>query len=152
MPPRNILVPVDGSICAINAVSYADDLADKCGANLNLLYVLQPEGSYILPEHLEKLAEAMGDGDTEEGLAKSEADRILGAATDRITICDRARVSRETREGDPADEIVKFCREKGIDLIIMGNRGMGDLKGLLLGSVSHKVVQVAECPCLLYKD
>jgi nucleotide-binding universal stress UspA family protein len=76
MPPRNILVPVDGSICAINAVSYADDLADKCGANLNLLYVLQPEGSYILPEHLEKLAEAMGDGDTDDSIAKSETDRI----------------------------------------------------------------------------
>jgi len=145
MPPRNILVPVDGSIHAINAVSYADDLADKCGANLNLLYVLQPEESYILPEHLEKLVE-------ETGGAKSEADRILAAAMDRITLCDRARISKETREGDPAGEIVKFCREKGIDLIIMGNRGMGDLKGLLLGSVSHKVVQVAECPCLLYRE
>jgi nucleotide-binding universal stress UspA family protein len=145
MPPRNILIPVDGSSCAISAVSYADDLADKCGANLNLLYVLQPAESYILPEHLEKLVE-------ETGGATSEADRILDAATDCITLCDRTRVSSETREGDPAGEIVRFCREKGIDLIVMGNRGMGDLKGLLLGSVSHKVVQAAECPCLLYRD
>lgn len=145
MPPRNILVPVDGSIHAINAVSYADDLADKCGAKVNLLYVLQPEDSYILPEHLEKLVE-------ETGGARSEADRILSAAMDRITLCDRSRTSKETREGDPAGEILKVCREKGIDLIVMGDRGVGDLQGLLLGSVSHKVVQAAECPCLLYRD
>ncbi len=144
MPPRNILVPVDGSIRAIDAVSYADDLADKCGATISLLYVLQTDEPYILPEHLEKLIQ-------ETGAAKSEADRILAAAMDRVALCDGARVSMETREGDPAGEILKFCREKGIDLIVMGDRGMGDLQGLLLGSVSHKVAQAAECPCLLYR-
>lgn len=138
-------MPVDGSIYAINAVAYADDLADKCGSKLNLLYVLQSGESFILPEHLEKLVE-------ETGAVKSEADRILSAAMDRITLCDHSRISKETREGDPAGEILKFCREKGIDLIVMGDRGVGDLQGLLLGSVSHKVVQAAECPCLLYRD
>jgi nucleotide-binding universal stress UspA family protein len=53
--------------------------------------------------------------------------------------------------GDPADQIVHAAERHHADLIVMGRRGHGDLKGLLLGSVSHKVCQLADTACLTVK-
>jgi nucleotide-binding universal stress UspA family protein len=50
--------------------------------------------------------------------------------------------------GDPAGVIVDIARARGADLIMLGRRGLGTLARLLLGSVSHKVIQVADRPCL----
>ncbi|MCG8545738.1 MAG: universal stress protein, partial [Alphaproteobacteria bacterium] len=55
-------------------------------------------------------------------------------------------------EGNPTDEIVAYARDNGIDLIVIASRGLSDFRGLLLGSVSHKVVQLAECPCLVVRQ
>ena len=51
-------------------------------------------------------------------------------------------------EGDPASAILAVAKEADADLIVMGRRGLGDLAGLLLGSVSQKVTHLAECACL----
>ena len=53
--------------------------------------------------------------------------------------------------GDPAEMIVRFATEKQYDLIVMGPRGRGGLKGLLLGSVTSKVMQLSQIPVLLVK-
>jgi nucleotide-binding universal stress UspA family protein len=55
------------------------------------------------------------------------------------------------RQGDPATAILNIASEEQADLIVMGRRGLGDLAGLLLGSVSHNVTQLAECACLTVK-
>ncbi|WP_172255541.1 universal stress protein [Saccharibacillus deserti] len=52
------------------------------------------------------------------------------------------------RRGDPAREICEFARREDCDLIAVGTRGHGPAAELLLGSVSHKVVQHAPCPVL----
>jgi nucleotide-binding universal stress UspA family protein len=57
-------------------------------------------------------------------------------------------VIRAVEAGDPASRIVEHAREHKIDLIVMGSRGTSDVKGLMLGSVSHKVTQLAPCMCL----
>lgn len=51
-------------------------------------------------------------------------------------------------QGDPAEEIINFAREKGVDMIMLGSRGLGQVKGMLLGSVSNKVCHVADCTCV----
>lgn len=151
MPPRNILVPVDGSAHSQNAVAYADDLADKCGASLCLLHVMKTEGSYKVPEDLRELAKRENIDLTEHDILHAEAEGILEQAEAKVTRCNHGRVTREIRIGDATDEIVQFGRDHGIDLIVMGCRGLSDLKGMLLGSISHKVVQLAHCPCLLIR-
>jgi nucleotide-binding universal stress UspA family protein len=55
------------------------------------------------------------------------------------------------RAGDPASVILEAAKAEQADLIAMGRRGLGDLAGLLLGSVSHKVAHLAECACLTVK-
>ena len=55
------------------------------------------------------------------------------------------------RNGDPARVIIEYAEQHDIDMIVIGSRGLGDLKGMLLGSVSHKVAHLAECSCITVK-
>ncbi len=57
----------------------------------------------------------------------------------------------EVKVGNPARTIVAFAARSGADLIVMGGRGHGDIEGFLLGSVSHKVSNLAECTCMTVK-
>lgn len=53
--------------------------------------------------------------------------------------------------GNPAEEICAFAAKGKYDLIVMGSRGLNEMKGLLLGSVSHRVLHLAHCPVLIVK-
>ena len=54
-------------------------------------------------------------------------------------------------EGNAANEIVATAESIGADMIFLGSRGLGDAKGLLVGSVSHKVMNLAPCTCVAVK-
>ena len=60
-------------------------------------------------------------------------------------------VEARLQEGDPAHEILTCAKTENADLIVMGSRGLGGLKGLLMGSVSQKVSHLAECTCVSVK-
>ena len=53
--------------------------------------------------------------------------------------------------GNPAQEVVDYAREGKFSQIVIGSRGMGSLKGIVLGSVSSKVIQLADCPVTVVK-
>lgn len=53
--------------------------------------------------------------------------------------------------GDPAAEIVNVAKETNADLIVIGSRGLGRVQGVLLGSVSDRVVHMAHCPVLVVR-
>jgi nucleotide-binding universal stress UspA family protein len=53
--------------------------------------------------------------------------------------------------GEPATRILDCAKREKVDLIVQGSRGLSDLKGLLLDSVSHKASQLAGCPCVTAK-
>jgi nucleotide-binding universal stress UspA family protein len=61
------------------------------------------------------------------------------------------KINTELLEGRPADRMLALAKRVEADLITLGSRGVGDLKGLLLGSVSHQVSQLADCTCLTVK-
>lgn len=56
-----------------------------------------------------------------------------------------------TKIGNPARDIVDYARAEGIQHIVIGSRGMGSLKGIVLGSVSSKVIQLADCPVTIVR-
>jgi nucleotide-binding universal stress UspA family protein len=60
-------------------------------------------------------------------------------------------VRTEVKTGQPARAIIKTAEAGGYDTIVMGSRGHGDLEGLLLGSVSHKVASLAKCTVVTVK-
>lgn len=146
----SILVPVDGSAHALAAAEFAAELAQATKAKVVLLNVMTRMGSFQIPEELRDLAKAEHVSVTEHDLLQSAAERIVAQAADRL----RAKgVAAETaiEYGDPAAAIVDAARKRGVGLIAMGRRGLGTVKGLLLGSVTSKVMQLAECPCVVVK-
>ena len=60
-------------------------------------------------------------------------------------------MAKLTAEGDPAGRILDTAKNGGADLIVLGSRGLTDVASLLLGSVSHKVLHLAPCACLMVK-
>lgn len=155
MDVRNILVPVDGSEHADRAVALAGDIASKYGARLTLVHVLM-HGK--LPDHIRRLSDKPGR--TEPGMAvgagyvepaeplevlEDIADKILDRAERKAREAGAGEVDRIKTGGVAAEEILHYARETSADLIVMGSRGLGGLKGLLVGSVSHKVQNLAEC-------
>ena len=171
---KKILVATDGSQQAAKAVETASDLAVKYDAELIVLHVLLHGQSL---GEIRKLAETEYDVElpppppppaglsgTGAALADdSKAIQALYRATEVIgnKIVEQAtQVARDKgvttvkpliEDGDTVQRILNCAERENIDLIVMGSRGLSGLTGLLLGSNSHKVSQLAKCALLTVK-
>ncbi len=139
---KRILLPTDFSKFSHVALKYAASLADKFGAELYLLHVIQNIG-LLIPDMVSVTPPVMPDPE-QMGSAVREA---LGRVVKENGL-DRLKVQTEVREGTAFYEIIQFAREKNIDLIVMGTHGHSGLVHVLLGSVTEKVVRKAPCPVL----
>jgi nucleotide-binding universal stress UspA family protein len=163
---KTILVAYDGSNHAEKALSFAADLASKYRARLVLLHALLRDAP---PERIRKLAkprdlparlrDLLKNYEIEPQIAAAAAGtptvyvpvpaprELLEAVGKQIlergeAAAKKAKVTRVSKvmvSGDPAEAIVSRAKREKADMIVMGSRGFGNLKSLLLGSVSHEV-------------
>ena len=139
-----ILVAVDGSQASLGAVRHVMQLArEGLQADIVLASVQEPTYVYelVLPpsaDVLERLSGAVG----ERALAGAEA--LLTEAGVAYT--------REIGSGEAAPVLVEIARRHGCAKIVMGARGLGAVRGALLGSVSQGVLQKAEVPVTIVKE
>jgi nucleotide-binding universal stress UspA family protein len=173
---KKILVPTDGSEHARKAVQFAGDIAGKYGAQIVLLHVLLDGATSGELRNLVKVkrlpksvVEAM---DRVEEVQLSAAmmpdsvpiriplpDDVLDAVGKAILDDAEAtaqkhgakNVKRVVERGRPAQAILSCAEKQKANLIVMGSRGLGDLKGMLVGSVSHKVSNLSPCTCVTVK-
>ena len=136
---KNILVPVDGSEGADRAIEKAVMLAKLCNAKVNFLYVANINQLAINAV----LSDAILDSVTKAGTV------ILERAMEMVPEGVEKESFSDT--GSPAVVVLDFAESNNIDLIVMGSRGLGVVKGVLLGSVSQYVVEQAKCPVLVVK-
>ena len=147
----HLLVPVDGSDSAKRAVQAAADLAERYGATLTLIHVLTQSGSRAVPEDLKAYTKLEHIRVTEHDLIQGAGKEILNAA-ETLARGNGAKTCKAVlMTGDPATCITDYIDKNGVDLIVMGRRGLGDFSGVFLGSVSHKVAQASDCSCLTVK-
>ena len=171
---RKILVATDGSQHAAKAVETASDLAVKYDAELIVLHVLL-HGRPL--SEIRKLAETEYHvelpppppppaGLSGTGAAMVDDSKAIQALYRAIEVIGNKIVEQTTQvardkgvttvkplieDGDTVQRILYCAERENIDLIVMGSRGLSGLSGLLLGSNSHKVSQLAECALLTVK-
>ena len=142
MDIKKILVPIDGSDASERAFSYAVAFAKKTAAELILLYVVDAD-VLMYPVYRVSLAET----DTASVTKKGE-DILALYAQDAP---EDVKVRRMVTIGVPGSSIIRTAEAEGVDLIVMGSRGLGVVKGVLLGSVSQYIVEQSKCPVLVVK-
>ena len=173
---NKILCSTDGSDHSNKALDLAIDLAKKYDARLVILHVPhRSENIYSLQRfaEIEGLAQhvnteiqrlqsrdgkidlatvsAFQDSGISPRLLVEVGQHILDGAKGHAERKGLENVDARLESGDPADEILRCINEENIDCVIMGSRGLNDLKGLFLGSVSHKVANRASCTCIAVK-
>jgi nucleotide-binding universal stress UspA family protein len=144
---KRIVAAVDRSEASLRAVDLAADLASKYDAELVLLTVgHEIAGSdpgfeaYARLEHVEEpMPSVIVDSIRDELVTVRERAAAKGAQ----------RISIEVVVGEPAAQILAAANVGQVDIIVLGSRGHGRLAGLLLGSVTQKVVALARCPVLV---
>lgn len=146
-----ILHPTDGSADSKKALDFACDLARERGARLIMLHVQRRHGLDAVPDALARFERVEHLRMTDADLHRAAAQAVVTAAEQEARARGLTEVSALIVEGDPSREIVNAARTQGADVIVMGSRGLGDLQGLLLGSVSHKVSHAAPCSCLVVR-
>lgn len=132
----NVLVPTDGSKGAEVAVEHAIEIAEKFGANVHVLYVVDvrvnTKGDVWanilggLKEIGEKATQSISDQVIEQGL----------------------KPVKEVKEGVPHREINEYADDNDIDLIVMGTHGRTGLDRVLIGSTAEKVLRTSEVPVM----
>lgn len=138
-----ILVPLDGSKPALRAVQRAIEHARLTRATVHLLNVEPEFDDY-------GMVRAYMSREKHSKLAVARAKAILQPAA-RLLARAGVRHQQHVVFGEPAAEIARAARRLKCDSIVMGSRGMGPIKNLLLGSVATKVIHLARRPVTLVR-
>ena len=142
---KHILVAVDGSDHAKAALDTACKLSSLTGAALHLVHVPQPAVDSVVVGYT-----AVPLPPTQEEIA-AEGAKVLSEAETEVKSLGVSVVTSAVVTGDPATAIVEEAAKNGVDLIVMGRRGLGRLTGLLIGSTTAKVSQLAPCAVMTVK-
>ena len=141
---KNILVALDGSKHAKRAAAVATDLAQRYEARLQFITVTKKPPARV-SEELQRYMEIEQLKGTPDQLVPDVAKNILAEAEKHARDKGVKDVRTISKSGPVARTIVDVAKRQKADVIVMGSRGLGTVEGFLLGSVSHKVVSLAEC-------
>jgi universal stress protein A len=139
-----ILVPVDYSVHSLKAVGYAAELAQRLGANLDIVHVWD-RPTYISDAVL------VGHGAEQRSLAemiRENAKTEMKEFLSKVTLATGVTTTDRLLSGDPASVILKELDAQKYDLVVIGTHGRGGLAHLLLGSVAEKLVRHSKVPVL----
>ena len=139
-----ILLPVDGSDCALRAVDHLIAHAAWFSGvpEIHLLNVHAPIPVGRVLAHVGK--------ETLHAYYLEESQVLLQEAQRRLDAAGRFHTTH-IHVGQPAEVITRLAGELACDLIVMGTHGLGALAGALTGSVASRVLHLASCPVLLVK-
>jgi nucleotide-binding universal stress UspA family protein len=155
---RRILLITDGSVHSQRAAEYLGRFPIPDLTEVRVMHILPPTPSPALiarswPAGSEAMA-PMPSYETEQMLAKqAEEEESLGKTIlqESIETLDQFGIEASSvlMRGDAATEIIEYAKENQIDLIVTGSRGLSQMRRLLLGSLSRKLVHYAGCSVLI---
>jgi glycine betaine transporter len=141
---QRIVCPVDFSACAKHALDYAQELAQQFGAELSLVHAYEDPAAYATPV---PMSGYIGPGaEWLHELRKHYEQRLEECMAEVAK--SGVRVRCELLEGTPYRVVLDWAKEYKADLIVIGTHGHTGFTHALLGSVTERVVRMAECPVL----
>ena len=140
--PTRILLATDGSNDAELAANAAVDLVNRTGAQLHVVHAWRALPHYAFPSLVPERYHAP----YEQGARK-----ILNEQLGRIEQSGISVTQAHLVTGRAADAILDLGQQIGVDLIMVGSRGLGPVRRLLVGSVSEGIVHHAKCPVLMVR-
>lgn len=145
---NSILVATDASPAANRALALAIEMAVKYAASLDIIYVVR---DMQLPAKLLKMAEIEDVADARGDVLMYVADQVLNDASARAKKSGVTQVRTHVGKGDPAGAVIGHAKRRKSDIVILGTRGLSRAQGMLLGSVSRKVVNLCKVNCLIVR-
>ena len=139
---QKILVPFDGSEQSRKALAHALIVARHSHTGLTLMHVID------LNKKINAFEQVWLSGYVPEELKKSGYELLTKLARE---IPPEIEVDLQVEIGSPPESIITAAQDGRYDLIVMGSRGMGQIKSLLIGSVSQYVLLHAPCPVLIVR-
>ena len=139
-----VLVGTDGSESSYRAVDRAAVVARDAGATLLLLTAYRPMNA----REVQDARAALGD-EAYKVSGSTPAEDVLRDAADRARALGLTDVDTLAVEGDPVDALVDAVKDRKVDLLVVGNRGLNSLAGRLLGSVPANITHKAACDVLI---
>ncbi|MBP1092688.1 nucleotide-binding universal stress UspA family protein [Bradyrhizobium diazoefficiens] len=139
---RRIMVATDGSSGADRAVDVAAEIAKALSANLLVVTVADS----LAFEQAQQMVRAEGStGDVLEAMTT----QMLKTAEARARDLGASQIELQVGWGDITRSLIDIARGGSVEMIVVGRRGRGQLAGLLLGSVSQKLVSLAPCAVIV---
>ncbi|AGL01533.1 universal stress protein [Desulfoscipio gibsoniae] len=143
---KKILVPLDGSHPSMTAAEHAIQIAASFDAQVTFLHVAPNLIHYVTDPRLH----AVFDYNQLKQEFTAQGETILEDARKEFEK-HGVNIDKKLLWGHPSQEIIEECKEGQYDLLVMGSRGLGDIKGYLMGSVSNRVTRHAPCPVLIVR-
>jgi nucleotide-binding universal stress UspA family protein len=145
---RNILIPTDGSELSLKAVVQGVELARALGAKVTAYFAAPPATPIIYRDHL-----PVGYATTQEhqNMIDAATAKVLGLVDATAKAAGVPCESLHTTSDFPEDEILKIAAKRSCDLIVMATHGQGGLRGVFIGSVTQKVLNLAKVPVLVIR-
>lgn len=139
---KRLLVPLDGSHLAEQALKVAGEVAEGTSATIVVTRVVPPPipGRFYAPNLLDELQAAQMK--ESEAYLASIAERLRG---------DRLAVETRVASGAVADTLVGLAASERCDIIVMSSHGLGGVGWRVFGSVAQKVLHSAHCPILIVR-
>ena len=144
-----VLVGVDGSPAADAATDVAAALARKSDGSLIVLHVVAPLPEGRLRNQLTEFVRMEHNELTEYEMLQNAGRDVVSKSEARARESGLSQIESLVEVGDAAEQIVNMAGARGVDVIVLGRRGRGTIAQLLLGSVSHKVIQIAKCSVMI---
>lgn len=143
-----IVVGLDGSSHGIEATKAAVELAKAFGSELHLLTVTRP---YKVSAKLRQYLEAENLLGEPKYVLDDMTNSIIADARDIADASGLENVKTVVREGKPARTLLDYIKDNGIDLVVVGSRGVGEIDAALLGSVSQKISLLSDCTVMIVR-
>ena len=143
MELKKILYPTDFSKHSLAALPYAKEMAEKFGAELHVLHVVDSAYQYWMAGGEDTAAVVISENELMDSAQQQMDDFIeknLGDYKSPMTV--------KLLPGRPFLEIIHYARDQGIDMIVIATHGYGALTSMLIGSVTEKVLRKAPCPVM----